>query len=298
MAVDPGYRCSVESVGAGEPMLGTASVIPNWLLVEHPGPWGRRGLEDARLPAGLGDELRNLERKHRLRVLLIRRPDRRTGDGVEVFAAHTGPDEAWLEGTVLDTLEEAVGLNLDALGHGRRPGLRPHHEALFAVCTHGRRDPCCAERGRPLARAVSEAFPGETWETTHVGGDRFAGNLVTFPHGLYFGRSEPEDGVAAALSYLDGRIDLERFRGRSCYPMDAQAAEHFLRLHTGLTGIDDVRPRLTRRAGARTSVRVTAGGVPFEVVVERTAAEPHRLTCHSTVAEPAATFSLVSIKAP
>ena len=47
-------RCSLRSLAAGEPLAGTASTIRHWLLIEHPGPWGRDGLLDARLPAGLG----------------------------------------------------------------------------------------------------------------------------------------------------------------------------------------------------------------------------------------------------
>ena len=86
-------------------MAGTASTVSNWLLLEHAGPWGRHALHDARLPEGLGRELDHLQRRHRVRILLIRRPDRRTQDGVTVFAIHSGPDEPWIERTVLDSIE-------------------------------------------------------------------------------------------------------------------------------------------------------------------------------------------------
>ena len=85
-------------------MAGTASTVSNWLLLEHAGPWGRHALHDARLPQDLGRELDHLQRRHRVRILLIRRPDRRTQDGVTVFAIHSGPDEPWIEHTVLDSI--------------------------------------------------------------------------------------------------------------------------------------------------------------------------------------------------
>ena len=175
-----------------------------------------------------------------MRILLIRRPDRRTQDGVTVFAIHSGPDEPWIERTVLDSIDQAAGLDLERLGHAERPGFEPSPDPLFVVCTHGRRDPCCAELGRPLARAVGSAFSDATWEGTHIGGDRFAGNMVAFPHGLYFGRLDERSGVEAASAYARGTIDLDHLRGRSCRPMDVQAAELFLRQRLDATGVDDV----------------------------------------------------------
>ena len=55
------------------------------------------------------------------------------------------------------------------------------HGPVVVVCTHGRRDVCCAERGRPLAAATALEHPGAVWESTHVGGDRFAGEPDRVP---------------------------------------------------------------------------------------------------------------------
>jgi hypothetical protein len=46
---------------------------------------------------------------------------------------------------------------------------------------------CCARLGVPLAQALAARHPGPVWETTPVGGHRFAANLVLLPHGLYYG---------------------------------------------------------------------------------------------------------------
>ena len=149
MAVtDPSFRCSHASEAADEPLLGTASTITNWLLVEHPGPWGERALHHARLPEGLGQTLLRRERELRIRVLLIPpRYGRAAGGAPACFAIHTGPDRPWMERTDLDDVRDVATLDLDALGSGRSIGLTPVDTALFAVCTHGRRDPCRAERG-------------------------------------------------------------------------------------------------------------------------------------------------------
>jgi hypothetical protein len=167
---------------------------------------------------------------------------------------------------------------------------------VFLVCTHGRHDPCCAERGRPLAVALASAFPNETWESSHFGGDRFAGNLVVFPHGFYFGRVRPEGAEAVARTYLDGRLDLERLRGRSCRPMLVQAAEHFLREHEDLTGIDDVVPEdaIATPSGARVRFRTPAGRSEVHVAREPDIVT-RRLTCHSQHEERPPAYRLLAI---
>ncbi len=163
---------------------------------------------------------------------------------------------------------------------------------LALVCTHGRRDPCCAERGRPLATATAAAFPAETWESTHVGGDRFAANMLLFPHGLYFGHVEAVRGPEVVGAYRDGRVVLDRFRGRCSVPMAAQAAEHHVRSMLGLDGIDDVIPvRTTSDAdGVTVLLRVHADaasehGSAYLVHVRPDLGSPMRLTCHASTEE-------------
>ena len=277
---DPSFRCSHASEAADEPLLGTASTITNWLLVEHPGPWGERALHHARLPDGLGAMLVRREREMRIRVLLIRRHGRAASGAPACFAIHTGPDRPWMERADLDDVRDVATLDLDALGHGRSVGLTPVDTAVFAVCTHGRRDPCCAERGRPIAAALSRAFPEQTWESTHIGGDRFAGNLVAFPHGFYFGRVEPASGVEIATGYLDGRIDLAHLRGRCCRPIDVQAAEHHLRTGHDLTGAGDVFVDEVVRMDGDTLVTFRTPLGRYRIAVRRTLGAEERLTCH------------------
>src|SRR5439155_25430625 len=101
---------------------------------------------------------------------------------------------------------ETLDLDLDRASSGLPTGAgRLETEPLYLVCTHGRHDPCCAERGRPLAAAMSDAGGDRAWECSHIGGDRFAGNLLCFPHGLYFGRAGPQDGPRIAAAYARGK---------------------------------------------------------------------------------------------
>ncbi len=186
--------------------------------------------------------------------------------------------DAWLGFTAVGSIEDA--LELDPRDRSSFAG-SPH--PLFVVCTHGRRDPCCAERGRPLVERLAASFPDLTWESTHVGGDRFAGNLVAFPHGLYHGRVEPDEGPEIAHGYGEGRIArLDRYRGRSSDPFHVQAAEHALRDHLGLDRIDAVTPERSDRRGDRAEVVFATVNGPHRVRLERTLGAPMRLTCHAS----------------
>jgi sucrase/ferredoxin-like protein len=280
-------RCSALSERLGEALVGTASTVANWILLEHPGPWGPDALRASRLPAGSGLRLRMLAAALHVRIVLIRR--HRGGSGkrdVRCFLAHTGPDRPWLERLALSGLGDLFDLELSPMASGAAPKAGvPDERPLYVVCTHGRRDPCCAERGRPLARALNHEYGARVWESSHIGGDRFAANLVCFPHGIYLGRLEPEPGIAAAREYERGRIDLEHYRGRSCYAFAVQAAETLIRRREGLTGLDDLRLIRTERP-APDVVTATFEG-PGRRMLARSVrvgrAEPARpLTCHGT----------------
>jgi len=275
-------RCSLRSDARAEPLAGTASTIRRWLLLEWAGPWGPDGVRDARLPGDLGRALHDLGRSFRGRVLLIRRVDRSADveGAVMCFAVDTSGPNPWIGRRELASIAEAAFVDpTDRASFDSVTG------PLAVVCTHARRDVCCAERGRPLALATAAAFPSATWESTHVGGDRFAGNLVLFPHGLYFGRLEAVRGPEVVGAYTRRQIVLDRFRGRSSLPTFAQAAEVALRRRLRLDGVDDVAVESAMLDGDVGTVRLRAGDAFHVVNVRRRSGPPMRLTCRSSAEE-------------
>jgi hypothetical protein len=296
------FRCAAASEELSEPLVGTGSTVRSFLLVEDPGPWGVDAVRDSRLPEEVKQRLAELGSRHRIRPLLIRRHGRR-GEGADaasstarVFAAHVHPDRPWAETVELQDVKELLDLDLSGLGIGRSPGLAPHDEPLFLVCTHGRHDACCAERGRPLAAAMSQAAPGETWEVSHIGGDRFAANLLVLPHGLYYGRLLPGDAEEFARAHHAGELDLEHLRGRSAYPFPVQAAEVYLRRHTGVTGIQPLTLEELVRDGTESRAVFAVEGRRWEVRVDTEAGSPRQLTCRATSTSPGSTHRLLDIR--
>ncbi|MQY07832.1 sucrase ferredoxin [Actinomadura macrotermitis] len=248
--------------------LASATVKPRaWLLLEHPGPWPER-IEQLTGPAPIAAAVQAALAAG-VRPQLIRRTGRRRGvPPVQVYAAYSEGDRVWMEGRELTDPGGLAELDLAALAAGRSPGLGERvTDPVLLVCTHGRRNACCARTGAPLARDLAARFGPLVWETTHVGGDRFAANLVCLPAGLYYGELGTAEATAAVAACLRGEIVLERFRGRAGLPEPAQAAEHFVRAHSGILEIGAVTVESVTGTSPYEAV-VSARGTRYRVVVE------------------------------
>lgn len=278
--------CADVSCALGEPLVATASRVDHWLLVEYRGAWGRDAPRRSLLARDVRSHLRaQLAAIPRSRLLFVRQPARRGAGGLVAFACSSWPGA---EQTHRFDIEDEAGLlELDLAGalDGDGPAATRMDEPLYLVCTHGKHDRCCARAGRPLYDALRNTVPADlVWQSTHVGGDRFAGNVVVLPHGLYYGRVLPDDVPSLVDEHAYGRVDLERFRGRSSYTFAEQAAEHALRAATGLTGIADVwlvESQRTHDEAWRLSFRLPDGtSRDVEVEAERES-ESRYLTCAS-----------------
>jgi hypothetical protein len=258
------------SLESAEPLAATASRVDRWILVEYRGVWGYDALEASGLPQEVKAHLR--ERTRTLgpsKALFIRRTERRRYSALRAFWGVSAESGSWLRGAEFERYDELLGL--DFAGDGE-----PVEHPLLLVCTHGKHDRCCARYGRPLYEALAEAADERwVWQCSHVGGDRFAGNLVVLPEGLYFGRVRADEAWTVLDEYLGGRIHLPAYRGCSCRSFPLQAAERAVRELTGATALDEVRVVSTD------PIRLEAGGRVYEVEVVRESGELTYLTCAS-----------------
>jgi hypothetical protein len=296
------FFCATASHERDEPVFATASRVDRWMLVESPGPWGPRSLPQSR---GLDDELvQRLQQRAKAahaRLVLIRRPGRtRAQDSSEpgraVYAADCRPGrERLVRRTVADDGE------LDRLeppfDGGDLTGWGPAG-TLVGVCTQVAHDPCCAVRGRPVAAALAISHPELTWEISHIGGDRFAANLLVLPGGHYLGRVPPALAGEVLDTLLTGRRPTPYYRGRIVWRTAVQAAQELAAERLGVTELDGLIPR---RIGAlRPNVwRVHfdgPDGVVTADVEQRRSDEPVRLACHATAEHTVPSWRLLSLQ--
>ncbi len=270
-------RCALRAQLRGDPMLGTAFPAARTLLVEQPGAWGERGLRDSRFGAERAAALEDRAARFGVRVQAIRRPGRTPRGDVRRWAFVDTRDgvESLHWGEFRDGAE-LLDLPLD--GSAGTPDDAP----LYLVCAHSKHDTCCALRGRPVAAAIAAHRPGRVWECSHLGGDRFAANVLVLPSGLLYGRVLPfaaEEFVAAAEA---GEVIGALLRGRVGLPAAAQAALAFAHEHLAVRRRRDLCVESASPIVDGTSVvRLSGphGRLDVTVQVERVAATG--LTCHN-----------------
>jgi hypothetical protein len=232
------FRCSVAAEQRGDELAGTASPATGFLLVEQPGAWGRHALTESSLDPIVGAAISARAAALGLRVLLIRRHGRTPKGSQRRWAlVDCMPTAEWMRCGTFEADTELLELPLDSSAGERT------QEHWYLVCTHGRHDACCALRGRPVAAALAQERPASVWECSHVGGDRFAANVLALPHGLYYGRVVPGNAAALVAAHEAGQVLPQLLRGRSSFPPVVQAAQQHARLVYGDLGVNDLLPR-------------------------------------------------------
>ncbi len=212
-------RCSDVT---GEPLPGSAKQERVYVILEWPHGWSRDVLDGgvfgeeltARLKSKLGKDAG---------LQLIRHPGR---DGRRITSHHlflVFAEEARVEKLMVDGPEAILDLDLSGPGCNNAELI---DAPLVLVCTHGKRDVCCALKGRPLAAALSERHPGTVvWETSHTKGHRFAASVLLMPWGYSYGRLNEEAGDALVRAALRGEYFHPGNRGRGLHGPRGQVAE-------------------------------------------------------------------------
>ena len=270
--------------------VGTAAEAAHWLLIEDPSPWGAAAVEDADWFAEVQAALAHWhDSVPGLRVQLIRRgldacdtPNRR-----RCIAVRAG-ERPGLREWSLSGYEELAALPVPQAFQAPASTEDPP-DPLVLTCVNGRRDACCAKWGRPVARAATDTASDAAWQTSHLGGHRFAPTAVVLPHGTHYAWLRPDDMPDLLAAHRTGHIyDLDRVRGAVHRRRPVQAACLALRKRLGHTALGAVRGEIEATRDERWTVRVQAEGASWMAQVWQ---EPHEASfphsCGSDEAKPA-----------
>ncbi|MDO5500083.1 MAG: sucrase ferredoxin [Propionibacteriaceae bacterium] len=292
------FRCSDDARARGDRAVGTAPPARNWFLVEQAGGWGPNAWAGLDLDPEPKEDLEELLEDASARLMLIRRPkgadgaapaerdDPVTGRHWCLIQQEGGgaPRVIWGRAADPDALLAAAGLfadpGLEVPGTIDAPRGSGDGPEIVLVCTHGRKDVCCAVRGRPVAARAAELWPAATWECTHTGGDRFAGNLIVLPEGACYGGLDPDDVERVVTAHISGKVEATLLRGPTGYSNQVQAAMVEAYARFAPLAFDAVHPVASEGGRDQWLVRLAVrevGTVEVTGHTETTAAE--YLTC-------------------
>lgn len=232
--------CRTASIEHGEPIAGSAvACTAVWIVLEHRGPWGNKAVPESDLPEAVKGRLMQWQKEIAgARVQLVRR-SKRTEGSLRLWLAVSDLGGARMFGWTLEDADALTAVDVPAAVEAIRagasvPGAQESTTPLVLVCTNGRRDVCCAKWGVPVVQALEQEPGLDVWQTTHLGGHRFAATLLQLPQGLCYGRVMPEEASALAAAIRQGQVyRLDRLRGRTALHGVEQAAEVAWRAASG-----------------------------------------------------------------
>jgi len=261
-------------------MLGTAFPANRILLVEQPGGWGSGGLTGSRFDPAVAERLIGRLGRQGIRVLAIRRPGRQPAPARRAWGfADCRPDRQGMVWGSYSAPAELLDLDPAMLAEQARDT-----SPVYAVCAHGTRDMCCAIEGRPVATALARERPGRVWECSHLGGDRFAANVLVLPTGQLYGRITDSAELVAATEA--GRTVPDRLRGQVGLPAAAQAAVVHAQRQLALPLVGAIRPLEVRGSPPEVQlVRLQLPNGRCTVGVQRVTGAPAILTCRDVKAK-------------
>ncbi|MBV1906686.1 MAG: hypothetical protein KUG75_11455 [Pseudomonadales bacterium] len=246
--------CAEMSSALAESMSGTADQVDVWLLLEYTPSWSAKANLDNKLDQEVQDWWKDLpdlfqQMGLRARQQFIRQsgpsspgfrfivsipsdPPSMSGNSAKVRAR--GTESGNLNGgrhSFLFQFEEYEQLLDFDWGLVRDPAAYSDKritEPNYFVCTNGKRDICCARQGLKTYIELRKSVGKRAWQVTHLGGHRFAPNVLVLPDAVLYGRVHDREVVEFVGRIEAGQLDAERARGRSHLEKVAQAAEIYL----------------------------------------------------------------------
>ena len=287
------FFCSAASRYFKEQLEGTAANSNVFILIEHSNPFPEKLIE-AHFDKEWLKRTQRLAKSLKGKVLLTRNKKTNFKDcRISFVDCHTCQYF-----TIQTTIDQVASIRLEE--HISSPETKWQTDPFFVICTNGKKDKCCAKFGFPVFKFF-ESFNADVnvWECTHVGGDRFAANVVAMPFGIYYGHVAVEDVGHIMVRTLLRKIYKNRFRGLSRRSFYEQAIECHLREYLQNYDIDfEIHTRLLLHEGDHYSVDVTtSNNGHYVMALERVKIEyPHYLTCKSDKHENLAKFKLAKIE--
>ncbi|MFT4092659.1 MAG: sucrase ferredoxin [Niabella sp.] len=286
------FFCSAASRYFKESLAGTAANSKAFILIEYSNPFPEK-IIDALFDKAWLKNIQLLAKSLKGKVLLIRNRKSNFKDCKIIFVDCSRSQYF----TIQTTVEACTAV--DVAAHISSAETSWQTDPFFLICTNGKKDKCCAKFGFPVFKFF-ESFNADVnvWESSHVGGDRFAANVVAMPFGIYYGHVAVEDVGHIMVRTLLRKIYKNKYRGMCRRSFYEQAIECHLRDYLQNYDIDfEINTKLLEHHDDLYKVNVTTSnnGHYIMEIIRETIPYPHYLTCKSKKQENLAKFKMVAL---
>lgn len=287
------YFCSAASRYFKEQLNGTAANSAVFILIEYNSPFPAK-VTEANIDKEWLKKTQQLAKAHNGKVLLVRN---KTSNAESCKITFVDCNKCSYF-TISTTADKYTAVDMSALLAADETVWQ--NDPFFLVCTNGKKDKCCSKFGLPVYKFF-ESFNTDVpvWESSHVGGDRFAANVVAMPYGIYYGHVAVEDVGHILVRTLLKKIYKNNYRGLSRRSFFEQSIECYVRDHLRNYDIDfDIHIHLIEHLDDYYKVEIKAGAHSTFIMelTRETIAYPHLLTCTSTKPENIKKFHLKSLQ--
>ena len=220
--------CSILCRQSGESLAGTAPFAEHFVFITWPKKyWEYEALESkGGFPTGLKKWMKEKSKFcGKISIRLASRAKLRN-DKVEIFIY---PGKSYFSNVLPKEIPEVLESYFQ---HYTSPlfSCKKFEQDQIFICTHGRHDKCCAKFGQKLADQMryhvqEQNFPVEIWESSHLGGHRFAATMIDFPTGRVYGRLTPDEIPKFLENRKQGQVYGSSYRGSVFLPELEQVAE-------------------------------------------------------------------------
>ncbi|UZR96581.1 sucrase ferredoxin [Chondrinema litorale] len=218
--------CSLSFASSFEGVLATAPVIERLLLIEYNKPWTEQPIKNNDLPNDVKKYLQQcIDDQIFSRIILIKHKKSEKGK-INIYAVNNRAVSPFVNHFLIKDYDELLHMDFTKC-FGELESAKLNKE-FYLVCTNGKVDKCCAKFGIPLYKSL-EALDENVWQCTHITGCRFAPNVISVPYLHYYGHLDLKEIPQLYQSLKGKKIYSPKYRGRTCFTNEVQAAEYFLR---------------------------------------------------------------------
>ena len=188
--------CSFLCRKSGEPLAGTAPFAEHFVFISWPKKyWEYEALESkGGFPTGLKQWMKEKSKISGKISIRLASQAKLKNDKVELFIY---PGKWYYSNVLPKEIPEVLESHFQHYKTSDFSCKKIERGQIF-ICTHGRHDKCCAKFGQKLADQMQyhvqkQNSSVEVWESSHLGGHRFAATMIDFPSGRVYGRMTPDE---------------------------------------------------------------------------------------------------------